>query len=39
MASLALVIMFRFTGIPLIILLYVLMSINSNYFAKRKERH
>lgn len=36
--SVVLLILFRFTGIPLIILLYVLMSINSNYFAKRKER-
>lgn len=39
MISGGLLILFRFTGIPLIILLYVLMSINSNYFAKRKERH
>lgn len=39
LASALLLALFRFTGIPLIILLYVLMSINSNYFAKRKERH
>ncbi len=39
LASALLLVLFRFTGIPLIILLYVLMSINSNYFAKRKERH
>ncbi len=38
MLCVILLILFRFTGIPLIILLYVLMSINSNYFAKRKER-
>lgn len=38
MLCVVLLILFRFTGIPLIILLYVLMSINSNYFAKRKER-
>lgn len=38
MISVVLLVLFRFTGIPLIILLYVLMSINSNYFAKRKER-
>ncbi len=38
MISVVLLILFRFTGIPLVILLYVLMSINSNYFAKRKER-
>lgn len=39
MLCIVLLALFRFTGIPLIILLYVLMSINSNYFAKRKERH
>lgn len=39
MLCVVLLILFRYTGIPLIILLYVLMSINSNYFAKRKERH
>ena len=38
MLCVVLLILFGFTGIPLIILLYVLMSINSNYFAKRKER-
>jgi len=37
--SLVLVILFQFMGIPLVILLYVIMSINSNYFAKRRERH
>lgn len=39
LACVALLALFRFTGIPLIILLYVLMSINSNYFARRRERH
>ncbi len=29
---------FQFVGIPLIILLYILMSINSNFFAKQKDR-
>ncbi len=38
MLCVVLLILFRFTGIPLIILLYVLMSINSNYLAKRRER-
>lgn len=33
-----LLILFQFVGIPMIILLYVIMSINSNYFAKRRER-
>lgn len=33
-----LLILFQFVGIPIIILLYVIMSINSNYFAKRRER-
>jgi len=36
--SVVLLSLFQYTGIPLIIVLYVLMSINSNYFAKRKER-
>ncbi len=36
--SVVLLALFQFVGIPLIIVLYVLMSINSNYFAKRKER-
>jgi CDP-diacylglycerol--serine O-phosphatidyltransferase len=38
MLSVVLLILFHFVGIPLSILLYVIMSINSNYFAKRKER-
>lgn len=33
-----LLILFQFVGIPMIILLYVIMSINSNYFARRRER-
>lgn len=37
-SSLLLLCLFQYVGIPLIIVLYVLMSINSNYFAKRKER-
>lgn len=38
MLCIVMLILFGYTGIPLIILLYVLMSINSNYLAKRKER-
>lgn len=33
-----LLVLFQFVGIPMIILLYVIMSINSNYFAKHRER-
>ncbi len=36
--SLVLVCVFQFVGVPLIILLYILMSINSNFLSKQKER-